>query len=267
MPSIHNVLLFKSPAHYNRANNKITQRGSSTVISEVSDNDYTTYSDEDDVDVNIADADDTATKVDAVFVKYKGDLTSWRFTPSGGSGTDFTRTVPDEIDNYEGNTVSLEVNGFKHDLYLMTTDQTATSVRMRFTGTDVQVYALMLLELMQEIDANTSEFLALNARQADRTGRIDPSPSGHVSRVRGSGREKRDLDWTVKIVPGETLIDDVDDFLFTLEDNTHLVLAEGFSERPSLLYPAILSSTRIPIRYITDYKPHGYAMDLEVREQ
>ena len=266
MPSIHNTLLFKSPAHYNRANNKITQRGSSTVISEVSDNDYTTYSDEDDVDVDVSSG-SAATRVDAFYLKSK-NVTSHTATPTGGSGSGWSsRSVPSSVTDYEGNSVDTTVDDFQHDLYLLDTHFTATSVRLQFSGTDVEIYEVLLLELLQEIDANSSEFLALNARQADRTGRIDPSPSGHVSRVRGSGREKRDLDWTVKIVPGETLIDDVDDFLFSLEDNTHLVLAEGFSERPSLLYPAILSSTRIPIRYLDDWKGAGYAMDLEVREQ
>ena len=266
MASIHNTLLFKQPAHYNRANNRIERRGTSTVVTEVSDNDYTTYSDEADVDVDISSG-SAATRVDAVFIKSK-NVTSHTATPTGGSGSGWSsRSVPSSVTDYEGNSVDTTVDGFQHDLYLLDTHFTATSVRLQFAGTDVEIYAVMLLELMQEIDANSSEFLVSNARQADRTGRIDPSPSGHVSRVRGSGREKRDLDWTVKVVPGETLIDDVDDFLFTLEDNTHLVLAEAFSERPSLVYPAVLASTRIPVRYITDYKPHGYAMDLEVREQ
>ena len=266
MPSIHNTLIFRTPAHYNRANNRIERRGTSTVIKEMSDNDYTTYSDEDDVDVDISDG-SAATRVDAFYLKSK-NVTSHTATPTGGSGSGWSsRSVPSSVTDYEGNSVDTTVEGFQHDLYLLDTHFTATSVRLQFAGTDVEIYEVLLLELLQEIDANASEFLALNARQADRTGRIDPSPSGHVSRVRGSGREKRDLDWTVKIVPGETLIDDVDDFLFTLEDNTHLVLAEGFSERPSLLYPAILSSTRIPIRYLDDWKGAGYAMDLEIREQ
>ena len=266
MPSIHNTLLFKTPAHYNRANNRIERRGTSTVVTEMSDNDYTTYSDEDDVDVDISDG-SAATRVDAFYLKSK-NVTSHTATPTGGSGSGWSsRSVPSSVTDYEGNSVETTVEGFQHDLYLLDTHFTATSVRLQFAGTDVEIYEVLLLELLQEIDANASEFFRADARQADRTGRIDITPQGTAGRVMGRNREKRDLDWTVKIVPGETLIDDVDDFLFSLEDNTHLVLAEGFSERPSLLYPAILSSTRIPVRYLDDWKGAGYAMDLEVREQ
>ena len=180
---------------------------------------------------------ETRPKLTALFVKYTGDLTSWRFTPSGGSGTDFTRTVPDEITNYAGETVSLQVDGFKHDLYLMTADQTATSVRMRFTGTNVQIVAILLLELLQEIDANASEILAVDARQVDRTGRIDTSPIGRVERFSKNVRKKQAVELSIKVVPGETLITDIDEFVFMLEDHTHIVLAEAFSERPELVFP------------------------------
>ena len=266
MPNLKNTLLFQACRNYNDANDRIEIRGTSTAVPAMVDNDYTTSSSEDDVDVNVADAEGNATAVDAVFVKYAGDLTSYVFTPLGGSGSSFTRMVPDEVDNYAGDAISLEVDGFKHDLYLLASDVTATSVRLQFTGTDVEIYEVMLLELLQEIDANASEFLASDPRTVDRTGRVETSPVGRVRRVRGSGREKRDLEWTVKVVPGETLIEDIDEFLFMLEANTRLVLAESFSEDPSLLYPAVLSSTRISVRYLTDYKPHGYAMNLSMRE-
>ena len=143
--------------------------------------------------------------------------------------------MPDEITDYAGETVSLQVDGFKHDLYLMTADQTATSVRMRFTGTNVQIVAILLLELLQEIDANASEILAVDARQVDRTGRIDTSPIGRVERFSKNVRKKQAVELSIKVVPGETLITDIDEFVFMLEDHTHIVLAEAFSERPELV--------------------------------
>ena len=115
MANLNNTLLFASPRNYSADNDRIEIRGTSTPVPEMVDNDYQTHSTEDDVDVNVADADGNPTQIDALFVKYTGDLTSWRFTPSGGSGTDVTRTVPDEITDYAGETVSLQVGGFKHD--------------------------------------------------------------------------------------------------------------------------------------------------------
>ena len=61
----------------------MTVRGATTIVSEMTDNDYTTYSAEDDIDVNIADADGNATRVDAMFVKCSG-VASHRGNPTGG---------------------------------------------------------------------------------------------------------------------------------------------------------------------------------------
>ena len=233
--SMDNMLIFREPINY--LNGRVTEHGASTVIHTMTDNSYQTSSSETDIDINMADTDGNPTKIDYIFIKFTGDLVDWQFTPSGGSGTDVTRTVPDEITNYAGETVSLQVDGFKHDLYLMTADQTATSVRMRFTGTNVQIVAILLLELLQEIDANASEILAVDARQVDRTGRIDTSPIGRVERFSKNVRKKQAVELSIKVVPGETLITDIDEFVFMLEDHTHIVLAEAFSERPELVYP------------------------------
>ena len=47
--------------------------------------------------------------------------------------------------------MSLEVNGFKHDLYEVPSAVTATSVRIQFVGSNLKIYALMVLELGLEI--------------------------------------------------------------------------------------------------------------------
>ena len=114
--SLHNAILFKNPANYNEANDRVTVRGATTIVSEMTDNDYTTYSAEDDVDIDISDADGTATRVDAVFVKCSG-VDSHRGNPTGGSGSGWTaRTIPDTVENYAGDDVDTTVSGFQHDL-------------------------------------------------------------------------------------------------------------------------------------------------------
>ena len=64
MPSLSNTLLCKPPIHYE--DDRVEIRSTSTPVPEMIDNDYLTHSTEDDVDVNVADADGNATKIDLI---------------------------------------------------------------------------------------------------------------------------------------------------------------------------------------------------------
>ena len=85
--SINNVIFFRDPVNY--LPERITEHGTTTVISEMSDNSYdTSSSTETDIDINMEDANGSATTIDAVFLKYTGTLSSYVFTPTrwGGFG-------------------------------------------------------------------------------------------------------------------------------------------------------------------------------------
>ena len=269
MPSIHNTLIFREPHHILKNKSRVTEHGNpANVIEAVGDNDYTTFSDVIDYNINIA-SDGNPTRVDAVFVKGKG-VTRYEGTPTGGSGTGWRqRIIPDTVTNYEGDTVDTTIDGFQHDLFLLPSPFTATSVRLQFAGTGIEIYEIMLLELGVEIDANESDFLEIQPIQVDRTGSVDISDSGQLSRDPGdsNARHRRNTDATIKVIPGVSLIQNVDEFLFWLEDNPHFVLAEEFTRHPKWVYPAINGSTRIQVRYLTDFKPNGYAVPFRILER
>ena len=271
MPNLNNTLLFKDCVNYLDAGARVSEFGNaSNILRAVADNDYTTFSTETDYAINMAIDMATPTRVDAFFLKSKG-VASHIGTPSGGTGTGWThRTLPSTVDNIRGEAISTTVDGFQHDLYLLPAHFTATSVRLQFTGTNVEIYEMMLLEVIQEIDATTSDFVEFQAEQADRAGRVERSPIGGVSVISGEGdREKRDVNMTVYIHPGgNTLIDSPDEFLYLLEANTRLVMAEAFTENPQWVYPAIVGSLEIPVPYHNPtYKPLGYNMPILVRER
>ena len=171
MPSLHNTLFFKSCRNYTDENDRITIHGSSVIVPEMCDNDYNTFSSEADVDVNVADAGGNATRVDVVFIKSKG-VSHHTGIPSGGSGNGWTsHSVPDRIQNFEGRDVPTTVDGFQHDLYLLDMPFTATDVRLQFTGANIEIYEVMLLEFVYELDAN-AYFRRMNFQKVDRTGRL-----------------------------------------------------------------------------------------------
>ena len=165
MTSTHNTLIFKACRHFfSDYGSRVTVRGATTVIPEVSDNDFLTYSGVRDMDINISE-DGNPTRVDAFFLISK-NVTRHTGTPTGGSGSGWSnRAVPATVLNYQGSAVDTTVDGFQHDLYLLDTHFTATSVRLRFQGRGIQIYELMLLEMALELDANKSD---LCRDQADR---------------------------------------------------------------------------------------------------
>ena len=110
MADLHNSILFRDCRNYNDDNDRVEIRGTSTTIPEIVDNSYLTHSDEDDVDVDVSDVDGNATRVHAIFLKHSG-VTGYTATPSGGSGSAFTRTLPDTVENASGNDVDVEING------------------------------------------------------------------------------------------------------------------------------------------------------------
>lgn len=173
--SIHNTHFFLDPVNYQPG--RVMRQGTTVIVNEMTDNSYRTFSTEQDIAVNIADRLGNPTAVTHLFLKYQGDLTSYVATPTGGTGAPFTRTVPTEVTNWEGNTVSLEVDEYKHDLFEVPSGVTGTSLRLQFTGTEVRIFNLFVLESGLEINANGG-FSRIHPVEVDRTGVIHQNTDG-----------------------------------------------------------------------------------------
>ena len=269
LASLHNAIIFKFPANYNDDNDRVTVRGATRVVREMVDNDYNTYSAEDDVDVNIADADGNATRVDAIVVKCSG-VTSHQGDPTGGSGSGWAaRTIPDTVENYAGDSVSTTVGGFQHDLYLLDTHFTATSVRLRFTGSDIKIYAVMLLEIVAQWDVNQIETLSADPEQIDKAARLQQTQGRGpaLASVLGGERPKWEIDYSVKVIPGRTINQVVDELLHDLDTHENCAFAREFTRFPDQAYPAVMMSERIQTRLIGQSKVSGEAVNFRIGEQ
>ena len=248
--SIHNTLFFRDCINY--IPGRITRHGASVIINEMSDNNYKTFSTESDINVNMRDLAGNATRITHIFAKYTGVLDQFVGTPTGGSGTAFTRQVPTEVTNFEGTTVSLEVDGYKHDLYELQTPITATDVRLQFTGTNVQICALMLLDLGLEINAN-GDFSRILPHKNDRTGQIHEGTRGgvrYVPRI-GAAREKWEYDLTLLSIddpdPGIATYILYKAFLAWREVNRNCFFAREFTRFPDEVMPVTLPDRRTTI--------------------
>ena len=92
--TLHKTLFFVEPLNYEPG--RVTRRGTQIIVTELTDNDYTTFSRHTDFDINLADANGNATGFNYIFIKAKGQNITYTLTPIGGSGTGLTnRRMPE----------------------------------------------------------------------------------------------------------------------------------------------------------------------------
>ena len=266
--SLHNALFFKECVNYFDNGGRVSEYGNpSNIIRAVADNDYNTFTREKDLVINIA-VGGNSTRVDAIFVKGI-DIETHAAVPTGGSGSGYSnRVMPLTVKNWEGTEVSTVVAGFQHDLYLLDSHFTATSVRMMFTGTDAKIYEIMLLEFGLEINAN-SDFTQINPDFVDRSGVVHPDAGSGIaySPSIGDQRDKWEIDYVVKVVPGKTLLETPEEFLYWRAKNKNHVFAMEPSRFPWRVFPAVFVRKRVPVRYRTDDKLAGEVLNFRVAEQ
>ena len=166
----------------------MTVHGTTTIIREMTDNNYETYSAESDVLINTADADGNPTTIQFIALKTKG-VDRFSFQPSGGTGIGFSnRALPTQYVATGGEDIPTVVNDYQHELYPLPDPGTATEVRLQFHGTDIEIYVVMLLELIAEIP--DGEFLDILPDKVDRTGEIIELPDGGVDSETVIGAER-----------------------------------------------------------------------------
>ena len=167
--SLHNAILFKYPANYNEANDRVTVRGATTIVSEMANNEYTTYSDEDDVDVDIADASGNPTAVwmpcssSVLVLIHIEAIRRGAMARVGQHGRYRIRSITSQVLRLKRrSTASNTICSYsiRHS--------PRQSVRLRFTGSDIKVYAVMLLQIVAQWDVNRIETLTADPEQIDR---------------------------------------------------------------------------------------------------
>ena len=261
MITLHNSLFFKNPLNY--IPGRVLRRGTSDIITEMTDNKYRTYSDAAAVEMDMRDTNGDATRITHIFVKGR-DLDDYAFRPIGGTGPGFTgRIPPTEVTNYEGKQVRTTISGFQHDLYELPNPVTATSVEIDFNGTNRKIFAVMLLDLGWQLNANT-RFTQIEFNKVDRTGGLTQNPTGRTRRddpFAGS-RFKWDGRYTC-IFRDEVLAE----FHAWIEANLNFAFAQEFSRYPARVFPATLPAFRLPNGYLSLVKSNGEWTQFRVAER
>ena len=267
--SLHNALFFKECMNYLDDGARVSVYGDPTnLVRAVGDNNYKTFTREKDLVLNIA-VNGQPTRVDAIFIKGI-DIERHSAAPMGGSGSGYSnRRMPETVKNWEGTDVSTIVNGFQHDLFLLDSHFTAKEVRMTFTGTNAKIVEVMCLEFGLEIDAN-GDFTQINPDFVDREGVVHPDPGGGLvydSPIGADDRDKWEIDYVVKIVPGKTILQTPEEFLYWQSENRNHVSFMEPSRFPWRGFPSTFVKRRVQVRYRTDDKLGGEVLNFRVAEQ
>ena len=262
LASLHNTLFFEEPLNYEPG--RITRRGTSTIVTELTDNNKTTFSTHTDFDIDMADTDGNPTGFDYVGIIAKGSNLRVSLTPTGGIGSGFAnRFVSQTIQNIGGGEVSKVVNGLLYDLYPLPSRVTATNVRLRLNGANIEIYAVMLLKLGWELDAN-SDFLDMHFDRVDRTGKLSQTPDGTIERDQVLGAEpfKFEAQYTL-IMDGS----DVDEWMDWVEANVNCAFAREFSRHPQDMFLSFFPTLEMPNNYLGLVKSIGETVEFGVAEQ
>ena len=262
LASLHNTLFFSEPLNYEPG--RVQRHNSSTIVTELTDNDKTTFSTHTDFDIDMTDADGNPTAFDYVGIIAKGSNLRISITPTGGVGTGFAnRFVPQTIKNIGGGEVSTVVNGLLYNLYPLPQRVTATNVRLRLNGANIEIYAVMLLKLGYELDAN-SDFIEMEFDRVDRTGQLPETPDGTIERAQVLGAEpfKFEAQYTI-IMDGS----DVDEWMDWTEANVNCAFAREFSRHPQDMFLAFFSALEMPNGYLGLVKSIGETVEFGIAEQ
>ena len=103
----------------------------------------------------------------------------------------------------------------------------------------VEVYEILLLEFGIEIDAN-GDFTEINPDFVDRIGEIHSAPGGSLGygSPLSAARDKWEIDYAVKVVPGKTLLETPEEFLYWRSENRNHVFGMEPSRFPLADFPS-----------------------------
>ena len=244
----------------------------------VADNDYSTYTDQTSILLNIDTAGDgsgTARAFTDIFIKATGVASySAALTDPENITSPQTRTLPENVTNDSGDTVPITVDGYQNDLHSLWTDENtakpkAKSITLTFTaesGQSVRVYEVMILNRLLTLNSDGG-FSRIEYDSID-LGTVEPDLRKRLSYVPPIGNE-RDK-WLVHLTlysprrgTRETLSDDLIAFIRRYK---RFVFAPEYHRYPERVFPALWPNPETQIRYLSRWKGGGRRVLFSVRE-
>ena len=233
-------------------NNDRVVKTNDNIDYNASDNDFTTYSEETTLQFDISRGSD-ATKATHVLLKATG-ITSYQVRTLVSNTWTTQETITPTEKSYRGWNNSLEK---------LTTAITATSIRLVFTGSNIKISEVMILEHAGGLVSLTN----ILPIKRDRTGIIQQTQAGEVKRVKTevSSRFKWQLDFSAAF--GYNNTHKLEDFLDWINSNPNFIFAERPNSYPWRVYPATFSNNEFNTSFITKTIQIGELVNCKLSER
>ena len=208
-----------------------------------------------------------------IFVKCK-NVTSYSaaLTDPANITSPQTRTLPGTVQNDSGDTVPITVDGFQNDLHSLwdaenTAKPKAKSVTLTFTGSNIRIYNVLVLDRLLSLNANGG-FSRIEYDSLD-IGSYETDLRGNRSYVPALGgmRDKWLVNLTLDSRRTATERDTIaDELLFFMRRSKHFVFAPEYHRYPDRIFIAGWGDAQTAIRYISRWKGAGRKISFSVRE-
>lgn len=239
-----------------------SERNRSTTPAEAGDNDYSTWTTQTSVSCDISDGDGSPTTFDHIFLKCSG-VVSYTLTVDGVSQG--MRLLPAAIQIPDAfpaiADVSITRDGWQHDLYKLSAALSGRQVQLTFTGTDVKINEVLILEKSVILNQN---YTNIAHSKVDIDSVLHESEEGEESREIISGVDR--LRW-MSACTLEFLADDVnyEVFLDWIEDNPNCVVAQD-EIYPWRVYKAAFPEMRHNAPYLCSVREAGNIVSFRLLE-
>lgn len=252
--------------------------GSRSQYKAAADNDYATYTDQTSMLLHIdatGDGSGTARDFTDIFVKGTGISTYTAAFTNGANiptPSPFPRTPPTTVKNDSGDNVPTVIDGYQHDLHSLWTDENtekpkAKSVTLTFAGTNIRVYAVMILDRLLTLNSDGGfsrieyDSLSLGTVESDLKGNLSYVPP------LGGTRDKWLVNLTLLSRRTQSGRDTIaDDLMALIRKHKSFVFAPEYHRHPDRVYPALWPNPETQIRYLAKLKGAGRRVLFSVRE-
>lgn len=243
-------LFFNDCRHLN--NNRVT-RSDGSIDYDATDNDFQTYSEATELtfDVSLENGDPSHTT--HIFLKSTG-ITAYAVQTRIGNTWATQQTVTPDQRTYRG---------WDNSLVKLDTTLTATQIRLVFTGTDIKIAEVMLLEHAGGL-VSMSDLLPI---KRDRTGVVQQTQSGTVERTKTEPTSRFKWQLNFSAVFGHNNSHFLEDFLDWINANPNFTFAERAEDKPWRVYPAGFLNSGFNASYVTQTIQIGEMVQCQLSER
>ena len=163
-------------------------------------------------------------------------------------------------------TTAVNLSGFSAGTVSITADSgvmNVTEVQLVFTGTNVRIYEIMLLEFLYEFDTERS-FLSIDPTFQDNS-LIQTNIRGETTRIQSLASRGK---WTVgyRALFGDYAVRDYRGFMELLRNHRNFAFAQQFERYPERVFPATWGNTDFGQAYFTRRISSGTVVDFNIQE-